>query len=211
MKIKAVIFDMDGVLVDARDWHFDALNEALAIFGAEITYSEHLERFDGLPTKSKLKTLVSEDRIPANLINVIEAVKQERTLRTSARLCFPRVEHILMLAELQRRGLGLAVATNSIRKTTEIMLSYAGVLPTMNHVVINEDVSSPKPDPEIYLLACAKLGVDPNEVLVVEDNVNGVKAAKAAGCSVVQVEQPSDLDLELIDGYLKSFEVVDID
>jgi HAD superfamily hydrolase (TIGR01509 family) len=116
-----------------------------------------------------------------------------------------------MLAELQRRGLGLAVATNSIRKTTEIMLNYAGVLPTMNHVVTNEDVRSPKPDPEIYLLACAKLGLDPNEVLVVEDNVNGVKAAKAAGCSVLKVEQPSDLDLEFIDDYLKSFEVVDIE
>jgi len=203
MKICAVIFDMDGVLIDARDWHYEALNEALGIFGAEIPYSEHLEKFDGLPTKTKLLTLAGEGRIPKNLMHTIEAVKQERTLRAAAKLCFPRIEHIVMLAELRRRGLGLAVATNSIRSTTQTMLAYAGVLEFMDHVVTNEDVKSPKPNPDVYLLACSNLGVPPESVLVVEDNVNGVRAAKLAGCNVLEVSEPSNLDLDLIEKRLQ--------
>ena len=57
MMIKAVVFDMDGVLIDATDWHFHALNQALSLFGLEIEYEEHLSQFNGLPTKSKLKIL----------------------------------------------------------------------------------------------------------------------------------------------------------
>jgi phosphoglycolate phosphatase-like HAD superfamily hydrolase len=71
MKINTVIFDMDGVLVDARDWHYESLNSALEIFGAAIPYSEHLERFDGLPTKAKLSMLVEEGRIPKKLTHTI--------------------------------------------------------------------------------------------------------------------------------------------
>jgi beta-phosphoglucomutase len=199
MNIQAVIFDMDGVLIDARDWHYHALNEALGIFGVEISYPEHLERFDGLPTKGKLQALAEEGRIPGKLMATIEAVKQERTLRAAANLCFPRIEHIVMLSELRRRGLSLAVATNSIRSTTQTMLAYAGVIEFMDDVVTNEDVKKPKPDPDVYLMACSNLGVKPECVLVVEDNVNGVRAAKAAGCNVLEVSQPSDLDLGLLD------------
>ena len=56
-KIKAVIFDMDGVLIDAKDWHYEALNKALRLFGLEITRSEHETTYDGLPTKDKLEIL----------------------------------------------------------------------------------------------------------------------------------------------------------
>jgi HAD superfamily hydrolase (TIGR01509 family) len=108
-----------------------------------------------------------------------------------------------MLAELRRRGMGLAVATNSIRSTTQTMLAYAGVLVFMDHVVTNEDVKSPKPSPDIYLMACSKLGVMPESVLVVEDNVNGVRAATSAGCRVLEVSGPSDLDLNRLDKRLE--------
>jgi beta-phosphoglucomutase-like phosphatase (HAD superfamily) len=101
---EAVIFDMDGVLIDAREWHYEALNEALGIFGESISYEEHLGRFDGLPTKVKLRMLREDGRIAEPLIQIIEAVKQERTLRAAARLCFPRIEHLIMLSELRRRG-----------------------------------------------------------------------------------------------------------
>ena len=57
MTIKAVFFDMDGVLIDAKDWHYEALNQALRLFGMEISRQELLQKFDGLPTKVKLKTL----------------------------------------------------------------------------------------------------------------------------------------------------------
>lgn len=201
-KYSAVVFDMDGVLVDARDWHFEALNEALLIFGESISREEHLGRFDGLPTKVKLRMLVEEGRMPKDLIPLIESVKQERTLRAAARLCFPRIEHLIMLADLKRRGFKIGVATNSIRLTATSMLSFAGVYESLDVLVTNEDVSQAKPDPEIYTSACRQLGIEPERVLVVEDNQYGIAAAKAAGCDVVQVIEPAQLNLQLLELHL---------
>jgi len=133
---------------------------------------------------------------------MIEAIKQERTLRAAAKLCFPRIEHIVMLAELQRWGWGIAVATNSIRETSEAMLTFAGVEPFLDHLVTNEDVRNAKPSPDIYKLACQKLGVSPSRTLVIEDNHNGVTAAREAGCNVIKISEPKDLDLSLIEAWL---------
>ena len=198
----AVVFDMDGVLIDAREWHYEALNEALGIFGASISRAEHLARFDGLPTKVKLRMLTEDKRISEALIPLIESVKQERTLRAAARLCFPRIEHLIMISELRRRGLKLGVATNSIRMTATQMLNFAGIYDSLDSLVTNEDVSQAKPDPAIYLLTCSKLGVDPSKVLVVEDNQYGIDAAKAAGCDVLQISEPEQLNLQLLKPYL---------
>ena len=198
----AVIFDMDGVLIEAREWHYEALNEALGIFGASIARAEHLARFDGLPTKVKLRMLTEDKRISEALIPLIESVKQERTLRAAARLCFPRIEHLIMISDLKRRGLKLGVATNSIRLTATQMLNFAGIFDSLDSLVTNEDVKQAKPDPEIYILTCKRLGVDPSRVLVVEDNQYGVDAAKAAGCDVLQISDPEDLNLQLLEPYL---------
>lgn len=197
-RLQAVVFDMDGVLIDARDWHFEALNDALAIFGESISRSEHLEKFDGLPTKVKLDMLATEGRLPEALFEIVEAVKQERTLRAAARLCFPKIEHLIMLEEIKRKGLAIGVATNSIRITATAMLNFAGVLDSLDVLVTNEDVAKPKPDPEIYLLACRRLGLHPQNVLVVEDNQYGIAAATAAGCTVIKVKDPSEVSFELI-------------
>jgi beta-phosphoglucomutase-like phosphatase (HAD superfamily) len=207
MAIEAVIFDMDGVLIDARDWHFEALNEALRIFGEEITLIDHEGVFNGLPTKVKLQMLVEENRINSGLTHIIEAVKQERTLRTAANLCFPRVEHLIMLAELKRRQIRVGVATNSIRKSAVTMLGYGGVLDYLDTLVSNEDVAVGKPSPDIYIKACQNLSVNPRNTLVVEDKPIGVKAAMDSGCHVLQVEGPEFLDLALVDS--KIYEVID--
>ena len=65
--IKAVIFDMDGVLIDAREWHYEALNRALRLFGMEISRTDHLTTFDGLPTRRKLEMLSSTNGLPVEL------------------------------------------------------------------------------------------------------------------------------------------------
>jgi beta-phosphoglucomutase len=203
-KYAAVVFDMDGVLIDARDWHFEALNDALRIFGEEISLEDHLSRFDGLPTKIKLRMLEEEGRIPSGLGPQIEAVKQERTLRAAAKLCFPNLEHLILLAELKREGYKVGVATNSIRSSASAMLSFAGVIELLDVLVTNEDVEKAKPDPAIYLKACESLGLYPGQVLVFEDNQYGIAAAKAAGCDVVEVENPQQLNLPFVESWLQA-------
>ena len=193
---KAVIFDMDGVLIDARDWHYLALNEALSYFGLEIDRKEHEERFDGLPTKTKLRMLSDEKRLPEALHQIISEVKQDRTLRFAAAKCFPVTQHQLLLGRLEFENKKIAVATNSIRKTAEFMLEYAGVTKFLDVLVTNEDVKLPKPDPEIYLKAAHLLDVMPDECLVFEDNPHGVQAARAAGCQVLIVDSPDDVSLD---------------
>ena len=203
MVIKAVIFDMDGTLVDAKNWHYESLNEALSIFGFEISREEHEARFDGLPTRRKLELLSEERGLPKNLIPIISAVKQERTLRYISKECFPRVEQLLMFNWLRNKGLLTAVATNSIRNTADSMLSSAGLLDYLDLVVTNEDVSAAKPDPEIYALSASRLGVLPEQCLVVEDNDYGVSSAQAAGCNVVKVSAVDQTRTGLIDKALR--------
>lgn len=195
---KAVIFDMDGVLIDARDWHYRALNEALSVFGTEISESEHVDRYNGLPTKVKLSMLTDDGRLHSHLHRLVEEIKQERTLREAARLCFPRVEHLLLFGWLRRQNCRVGVATNSVRSTSTAMLKFAGLYDELDVLVTNEDVTSAKPAPDIYLVACQKLGVTPSQVLVVEDHPYGVAAATSAGCAVIQVEGVEDVNTALL-------------
>lgn len=196
---KGVVFDMDGVLIDARDWHYEALNYALAIFDAEIARDEHLGRFNGLPTKVKLRMLTEEGRLPAHLHTVVEAIKQERTLREAASLCFPRVEHLLMMSWLKGMGVKVGVATNSIRRTSTTMLGFAGLLDSLDVLVTNEDVEHTKPAPDIYLRAALLLELEPHEIVVVEDHDFGVAAAQRAGCHVIKVDGVEDVSSLLLE------------
>ena len=193
--IRGVIFDMDGVLIDARDWHFLALNEALGYFGHEISRIDHEYRFDGLPTKVKLGILSQDSGLPVGLHATIEEIKQDRTLRYAAKFCFPSTQHQLLLGKIRSEGKKIGVATNSIKQTAEFMLQYAGVSGFLDTLVTNQDVSKPKPDPEIYNSAVARLGLEPNDCLVFEDNENGIEAARASGCHVVQVASPLEVNL----------------
>jgi len=206
MKFKAVIFDMDGVLIDARDWHYRALNRGLQIFGTEIKYEEHIARFNGLPTSVKLSMLVKEGRIPEIAKEYIAAVKQTWTLREAANSCFPRIEHLIMFGLLKKAGLRLGVATNSIRESSVAMLGYAGLLNQLDVLVTNEDVVNPKPSPDVYSLAAERLGVQPSECLVVEDHDLGITAAESAGCQIIKVANPDEVTSNLLMARLGEFQ-----
>jgi HAD superfamily hydrolase (TIGR01509 family) len=103
-----------------------------------------------------------------------------------------------MLSYLQNQNFKLGLATNSIRRTTFAMLSYAGIEGFFDSVLTNEDVQNPKPHHEIYTTSARILGHNPSETLVVEDNKNGVAAARAAGCHVLEVSDPEDVHLDKI-------------
>jgi beta-phosphoglucomutase-like phosphatase (HAD superfamily) len=189
--IKAIVFDMDGVLIDAREWHFEALNKALQMFGMQIPHEQHLTTFDGLPTSKKLELLTESQGLPRGLHGLINKLKQAFTADFIQLKCRPTFAHEYALSKLAREGYQLAVASNSIRKTIEMMMDKANLQQFLEFTLSNEDVTLAKPNPEIYLLAIRKLGLLPDEVLVVEDNENGIRAAEASGAHVLVVESPS--------------------
>jgi HAD superfamily hydrolase (TIGR01509 family) len=196
--IKAVIFDMDGVLIDARDWHYEALNRALGLLGYEITRYEHLSTYDGLPTGRKLQMLTVERGLPAELHPFLNSLKQQYTLEFVATRCKPVFQHQFMLARLEKAGYALGVASNSVRRTVEEMMERADLARYLDLMVSNEDVARGKPDPEIYLKAMRTLDVAPEECVIVEDNENGIRAATAAGAHVLVVEDPSQVTLDRV-------------
>lgn len=193
MAIKAVIFDMDGVLIDARDWHFEALNKALGLFGAEISRYDHLVTFDGLPTKQKLEMLSLEGGLPKGLHGFVNDLKQQYTLDIIFSKCKPVFQHQYALSKLREQGYHLAVCSNSVRKSIELMMEKSGLAKYLDFFLSNQDVSKSKPDPEIYVTAIKRLGLVPKECLIIEDNANGVKAALAAGAHLFKVDNPDDV------------------
>ncbi|CAO3363711.1 HAD family hydrolase [Azospirillum palustre] len=186
-KIKAILFDMDGVLIDAREWHYHALNRALAPFGFEIGLEEHLAVYDGLPTRRKLQMLTKAQGLPTRLHPLINRLKQRYTEELAHSFCRPRFQHQYALARLSREGYRIAVCSNSIRNTVHLMMDRAGLSSYLEFFLSNEDVEKPKPDPEIYRIAAERMGVPPCQCLVVEDNQHGIEAARAAGTTVLAV------------------------
>lgn len=198
---KAVIFDMDGVLIDAKEWHYDALNEALIPFGFFIDRTLHEKQLDGLPTSKKLQFLSDHFDLPKHLHGLINRVKQDRTLRIANLKCYPNPSHIAMFNRLKGEY-KIACATNSIRETSQMMLSKAGILNYLDNLLSNEDVTNPKPDPEIYLKSLQALGLHPSEAVVVEDNEHGMEAAKRAGIKVIAVRGVQEVNIDLFKGIL---------
>lgn len=187
IKIKAVIFDMDGVLIEAKDWHYQALNDALALFGMQITRHDHLVTYDGLPTRDKLMMLSAEKGLPRGLHEFINAMKQQFTMEMVYTKCKPRFYHEYALSKLSADGYKLAVASNSIRKTVQTMMEKSSLLKYLEFFLSNDDVQEGKPSPEIYLKAMQQLNLKPEECLIIEDNENGIKAARASGAWLMEV------------------------
>jgi len=209
-EIKAIIFDMDGVLIDAKDWHYEALNKALALFGFSISRYDHLVTYDGLPTKKKLEMLTLERGLPKGLHHFINELKQIYTMEMIFQKCKPVFYHEYALSRLKAEGCRLAVASNSIRQTVELMMEKSNLARYMDLMLSNQDVSKPKPDPEIYNTAIARLGLKPEECLIVEDNQNGIKAAQASGANVMIVSSVEDVNYTNIKANIKKFESVEV-
>ncbi|KAA8715744.1 MULTISPECIES: HAD family hydrolase [Pseudomonas syringae group] len=202
--IKAVIFDMDGVLIEAKEWHYDALNKALGLFGYNISRHEHLTAYDGLPTSRKLDMLSVERDLPVALHAFINEMKQQYTMEIVYAQCKPTFVHQYALSSLKALGYKLAVASNSIRNTVEVMMDRADLSRYLDLQLSNEDVTHAKPAPDIYTKAIRQLGLLPEECLIVEDNENGIKAARASGAHVLVVAETCDVNLNNIMGRLDS-------
>ena len=199
---------MDGVLIDAKDWHYEALNKALRIFGCEIKRYDHLSLFDGLPTRDKLNMLSNLGKIPRDLHPIINKMKQKYTMRLILNKCKPLFAHQYALSKLHSEGYKMAVCSNSIRKSVEVMIEQAGLNKYFEFYVSNEDVKNSKPNPELYNIAFEKMNVQPKECLILEDNENGIRAAKASGAHLLKIGEITDVTYLNIKNRIKEIDKI---
>jgi HAD superfamily hydrolase (TIGR01509 family) len=191
---KAVLFDLDGVLVDACDWHYEALNFALLENGhPPISKEDHISTYNGLPTSVKLQMLgmtVGESL-------TINQRKQYHTLATIKKVATVMTEKIELLSYLKQNNILIGCVTNSIRETATEMLNRTGQLHFFDLLVSNEDVSRNKPYPDCYIYAIEKLKVNPSEVICVEDSDKGSMAAINSGAKYLwRVKSPTEVVLK---------------
>ena len=202
--IKVIIFDLDGVLVDARELHYEALNRALDKFGYTITRDEHLSTFDGLPTTKKLQMLTELKGLPKDLYDKIWKEKQTQT-REIIDKEFKYDERIRdILRQLKGDGYRMVVCSNSIRESTKMMLIRKGLFEFVEFLISNQDIRLPKPNPEMFLKAMVKLGVGPKECVIVEDSHHGRQAAFDSGAHLCAVENVEDVTCEKIKSVIDS-------
>ena len=196
--IKLVVFDLDGVLVETKKLHYDAFNKALRDVDPkyEISYDEHLAKYDGLSTHKKLELLGREKGL---LGTEFESIWLRKQLYTSQMLreLKPDNRLIEVLRKLKQKYT-IAVASNSIRDSVKITLLKLGIMEYVDFYLSNEDVKYHKPHPEIYLRSMINAGVTPKETLIVEDSVIGRNAANNSGSYLLGVNNPSDVTYEHI-------------
>jgi len=144
-----------------------------------------------------------ERGLPEGLHDFINSMKQQYTMEIIFQKCNPSFIHEYALSRLKQEGYQLACCTNSVRNTIDLVMEKLSLAQHMEFTISNEEVQKPKPDPEIYLTAFAKMGLTPEECVVVEDNINGIAAAKASGTNVFEVDATSDVNYHSISEFIQ--------
>jgi HAD superfamily hydrolase (TIGR01509 family) len=189
--IKLIIFDLDGVLVEAKEIHYEALNEAL---GEKymVTWDEHLSRYDGLKTSQKLEMLTKDKGLPVELYEEVWMNKQKLTIEKLRNLSQSE-QLIECMYLLTNGGYKIAVCSNSIRKTVLTVLSKLGIIEYTDLIISNEDVRNSKPHPEMYWKAISNMSFLPEQTLIVEDSPYGLLAASRSKSHVLRVKSPTEV------------------
>ena len=203
--INLIVFDLDGVLVEAKTIHYDALNSALGE-EYEISWNEHLSIYDGLKTTQKLEMLSQNKGLPIELHSKVWKDKQEYTLNILRNLK-PNSYLINLFKKLSDDGYKLVVASNSIRKTVLTVLSKLGIMEFMDYIISNEDVLNSKPHPEMYWRAISRMNSLPENTLIVEDSPYGLLAASRAKAHTLRVKNPTEVTEENIYNKLKQIQM----
>ena len=197
--IKLVLFDLDGVLINAKQIHFECLNMALAEYDEAFVISEedHLKIYDGHKTQQKLEMLTNNKGLPASAHQKIFKAKQEYTSKRIGQL--GALQHVYdLVSHLRSLGYKTGVCTNSVRTSMHAALSAAGLFGKMDVMLANEHVENAKPHPELYWQAMSRIGVLPEETIIIEDSPPGLLAAKRSGANVIRVKDPSEVTIDNI-------------
>lgn len=208
--LRAIIFDMDGVLVDSEPVHYQANRQLMENMGYKISY-EYYKQFIGSTCTRMWQTIIKDYKLDKTV---------EWLLIESDKICgeiirengYPAVDGAVKLVkELKETGYILAVASSSKPERIEKNVTSLGIKECFDKLVSGERVANPKPAPDVFLKAATKIGVLPEECVVIEDSDNGVKAAKAAGMVCVGYANPGsgEQSLSAADYIVESLENID--
>lgn len=197
---RLIIFDLDGVLIDSRDMHYDALNDALRKVGEEyvIGREEHLAIYDGLNTTKKLSMLTQRKGLEVKYYDQIWNDKQTATFDIIKKMQ-RRDDLIELFSYVKTKGIKIAVASNSVRETVKLALLATGIMEYVDYYVSNEDVSRTKPYPEMYWQCMTRLNVLPKNTVILEDSHIGREGAMNSGANLVPVKNSDDLTIDKIE------------
>lgn len=201
--MKLIIFDLDGVLYDSKKFHFEALNKALSKVSKkyEISFQEHLNIYDGLPTLKKLELLTSKKGLD---ITLHESIWQDKQIITAGLLDQIEINTELKknLEILKEKKYKLAVASNSIKKTVIRVLENLNIIQLFDLIISNEDVLNAKPHPEMYWNCMSQLKILPKETFIIEDSPIGRLGAKMSGANYFFVNSSDDLNKTFFENIL---------
>ena len=197
---KLIVFDLDGVLLDSKEIHFNALNLALDEVGSHYIILRHEQDtvYEGLTTNAKLHILTETKGLPKELHKDVWQRKQEYSAVLFESIS-PDEELVSLFKFIKSRGIKIAVASNSIRQTLNTCLMALGVQPYVDYSLSNEDVELPKPDPQIYNTCMEHFDSLPNETIIFEDSEIGLRSAYATGARIEKVVNRKDVYFDRID------------
>ena len=187
---KAIIFDMDGVVIDSEPLHERSSRLVFAEHDVEIDEAIFAD-FKGSTDRTILTYLVQEKKLA---LNVDELLQQKRLTYASLIDELQPIPGAVMFINLMKSKYRLALTTSASRRNKELAFSKFNLHRSFEVVITSDDITNPKPDPEPYLVTTSRLGLAPEECLVIEDSYNGVRSAAGAGCTVAGITTSFDAD-----------------
>jgi HAD superfamily hydrolase (TIGR01509 family) len=197
--VKLILFDLDGVITDTKEIHYRTLNNAISEIDPKyiITEHEHVTRYDGLKTITKLNMLTEDKGLPITSHKQIYDKKQKLTLEEFAHI-LPDDNILSIFKKLKEDGYMIGCCTNCIRRTALVALAKTSVIEYLDVIVTNDDIKNPKPHPEIYWKAMSMMSCLPEETLIIEDSPQGLLSAHRSKATVLRVKNSKDLEYSKI-------------
>lgn len=187
---RAVLWDLDGTLVDSGEMHWWSWRDTLTAVGVPVTYEQFAGTF-GQKNDRILRAWLGPDATPERIAEIAEAKESEYRRLVSVHGLRPLPGAREWVERLRAEGWRQTIASSAPRKNVDVMLAAIGLDATFDAIVASEDVGKGKPDPEVFLTAAARLGATPERSIVVEDAAAGIEAARRAGIKCIGVSDPT--------------------
>lgn len=198
-KLKVILFDLDGTLVDSESLHFECWNELLLLYNVQLEYTRYLNEYAGVPVLENTKKLLNLYKIDESLTALVETRQKlyaEKISKQPIRLMPHAFEVVHFLDSLK---IPLGLVTSSSRSEANIILQRSNLKPFFSSIITRDDVDKPKPHPAPYDASLTSLALRKDECIVFEDSLSGTISAKEAGLTCYAI-QNSDNEIKKLEG-----------